>query len=289
MFLRRQRIAGVVLALALAGALCAGMASGVERIRGRARKRPEPPPPFSQRDTPRSQGGAEGTFIPHVPHPVAPDPLTPGETVAPEVQGSSFAPRERDARPTQARGKRPPMWRGGAGVEAVGPAEATAPEESAETPARDGSRSGLTARIPAPMRVGWTVVEVSSGHVRLQAEVERRRGFGAPVEVRISLPRGAALVEGPPDFTVSEGTGGDIRTVAYVVTFAAGARPTEDLVLVAHAEGASFGAHAEQRYAFGRMPTAAPRPVPDGPVLSPSLMMGDAAPAPASETDEPLP
>ncbi len=279
----------MVLALALAGALSAGVASGVERVRGRSRKRPEPPPPFSQRDKVRARVGAEGTVIPRATPPVAARPLEPVVTVAPEVPGSSIARRERDVRSTQARAKQHPAWGGDVGAEDAGPTEVTAPEDHAEAHARDASMSGLTARIPAPMRVGWTVVETSSGHVRLLAEVERRMGFGAPVEVRISLPRGAALVEGPSDFIVPEGPGGDVRTVAYVVTFATGARPTEDLVLVAHVEGASFGAHAEEHYAFGRMPAAAPRPVPDGPPLSPALMMGEEAPAPASDTGEPLP
>lgn len=279
----------MVLALALAGALSAGVASGVERVRGKARKRPEPPPPFSQRDKVRVREDAEGTVIPREPLPVEAASLASEKSGAPEVRGSALARRERDLRPTRPPVKQHPAWRGGVGVEDVGPSEVTAPEDHAEAHAQDASMSGLTARIPAPMRVGWTVVETSSGHVRLLAEVERRTGFGAPVDVRISLPRGAALVEGPSDFTMPEGSGGDVRTVAYVVSFATGALPTEDLVLVAHAEGASFGAHAEERYGFGRMPAAAPRPVPDGPVLSPSVMMGELAPAPASDSDKPSP
>lgn len=285
MLLTRRRLAGVVLAFALAGALSAGVASGVERVRGKSRKRPVLPPPFSQRDKVRAQVDAEGTVIPRAPRPVAAEPHVHEQPVAPEVRGPSFTRREQDVRPARARVKSHPAWRVGVGAEDAGPTEATA----AEAHARDASMSGLTARIPAPMSVGWTVVEASSGRVRLLAEVERRMGFGAPVEVRLSLPRGAELLEGPSDFTVPEGSGGDVRTVAYVVTFATGALPTEDLVLVAHAEGASFGAHAEQRYAFGRRPAAAPRPVPDGPVLSPSVMMGDQAPAPASDSDKPSP
>lgn len=125
------------------------------------------------------------------------------------------------------------------------------------------------------MRVGWTVVESSAGRVRLLAEVERRTGFGAQVTVSLSLPEEAVLLDGPVHFTVPEGAGGDVRSVSYVVSFGAGAPPAEDLVLVAHAEGASFGAHAEERYSFGREPAAGPRPMPEGPPLPASLLIGE--------------
>ncbi|MCY1016522.1 hypothetical protein [Pyxidicoccus sp. MSG2] len=278
MLLTRRRIAGVVLALALAGALSAGVASGVERVRGKARKRPEPPPPFSQRDKARTRVDAEARATPEVTRPTASKPVA-----AAVAEVSSVARSERKAAHVEARARHDAVWREGAGEE-VPPPDAVAPDDHAEAHAHGAPLSGLTARIPAPMRVGWTVVESSAGRVRLVAEVERRMGFGAPVAVRILLPREAALLEGPEDFTVPSGTGGDVRTVAYVVTFGTGAPPTEDLVLVAHAEGTSFGAHAEERYAFGRVPTAGPRPVPDGPALSPALMMGEDA-----NTGEPSP
>jgi hypothetical protein len=153
--------------------------------------------------------------------------------------------------------------------------EATEPDAHAEAHGHGGPVAGLTARIPAPMRVGWTVVEASAGRVRLVAEVERRPGFGAPVTVHLSLPPEASLLEGPERFTVPEGPGGDVRAVSYVVTFGGGTPPTRDLVLVAHAEGTSSGAHAEERYTFGREPSSQSRPVPVGPVLPGSLMMGD--------------
>ncbi len=276
--LTRRRLAGVVLALALAGALSAGVASGVERVRGKARKRPEPPPPFSQRDKVRARVDEDTEGLPRAARPDAAAP----EPVAAELHRSAPARRERGGS-IRSRLKARSAW--SAGSEEAAPA----PEDHADAHAEDTAMSGLTARIPAPMRVSWTVVESSDGHVRLMAEVERRTGFGAPVAVRLSLPRGAELVEGPSDFTVPEGPGGDVRTVAYVVTYATGSRPAEDLVLVAHAEGASFGAHAEERYAFGRMPAAVPRPVPEGPVLSPSLIMGGEAASPASDSGEQLP
>jgi hypothetical protein len=281
MLLTRRRIAGVVLALALAGALSAGVASGVERVRGKTRKRPEPQPPFSQGDRIRSRVDAKVRATPEVPRPAASKPV---EAAAHETEVSSFARSERKGARAEAKAGHAAAWKGGT-AEEVPPPDAGAPDDHAEAHAHGAPLSGLTARIPAPMRVGWTVVESSAGRVRLVAEVERRMGFGAPVAVRISLPRDAALLEGPEDFTVPEGPGGDVRTVAYVVTFGTSAPPTDDLVLVAHAEGTSFGAHAEERYAFGRTPIAGPLPVPDGPVLSPALMMGEAAPT--NDTGEP--
>ncbi|MFP2930005.1 hypothetical protein ACLESO_33385 [Pyxidicoccus sp. 3LG] len=271
MLLTRRRIAGAVLALALVGALSAGVASGVERVRGKARKRPESPPPFSQRDRVLARPDAKESASSHALRRDAVELSTQDGAVAPDFLGSSPARGGRGGRGTEGRAWPPrTAWTGDG-----------APDEPASQPedtgghAHDGRVPGLTARIPAPMRVGWTVLESSAGRVRLLAEVERRTGFGAPVAVSISLPADAVLLEGPADFTVPEGQGGDIRAVSYVVTFGMGTPPEEDLVLVAHAEGTSFGAHAEERYSFGRGGSAEPRPVPEGPVLPASLLMGD--------------
>ncbi|NMO14839.1 hypothetical protein HPC49_00690 [Pyxidicoccus fallax] len=279
----RRRIAGVVLALALAGALSAGVASGVERVRGRMRKRPEPPPPFSQRDKVGARGGAEEGALPRdavrrgAPESLAAD----GRPVALDAAGVSRPRGEREGRPAAVRAKPLPqaVTDGGAPEELESHAEVHA----------QGGLAGLTTRIPAPMRVSWTVVEPSAGRVRLVAEVERRLGFGAPVTVHLALPADARLLEGPAHFTVPEGQGGDIRAVSYVVAFGKEAPPSEDLVLVAHAEGASFGAHAEERYAFGRAPSSAPRPVPVGPVLPGSVMTGEEHGTPDGEGEDPAP
>jgi hypothetical protein len=264
----RKKLAGVVLALALAGALSAGVASGVERVRGKARKRPEPPPPFSQRDRVRVAPGG-------LAHPSA------------EVAAARREPVVRDVRAGAPSG---PAWNAEPATVRAAPAggsgEAVQREHETHAHGAPGV-AGLTARIPAPMRVGWTVVESGAGHVRLVAEVERRRGFGAPVRVSLSLPGGATLLEGPAEFTVPEGPGGDVRAVPYVVSLGAGGAVAEDLVLVAHAEGRSFGAHAEARHAFGRVSPDAPRPVPTGPALPASLMSGTEQGEPGQ--DEELP
>ncbi|MCP3139008.1 hypothetical protein [Pyxidicoccus xibeiensis] len=290
MLLTRRKLAGVVLALALAGALSAGVASGVERVRGKARKRPEPSPPFSQREKTRAQLDARDEAPPSVVQRDAVESPVAGEPVAPDVRASVPSQRGRAGRPAEARSRPHPVaWAGGGTPEPEPPREAATPTEDNQGHTHGTWGAGLTARIPAPMRVGWTVVEASTGSVRLVAEVERRLGFGAPVAVRLSLPRGAALLEGPEDFTVPEGPGGDVRAVTYVVTFKTGTVPTEDLVLVAHAEGASFGAHAEERYSFGRVtPFDEPRPIPEGPALPASVLMGE-APEAQDGHDEPSP
>ncbi|MBZ4414986.1 hypothetical protein [Myxococcus sp. RHSTA-1-4] len=264
--LTRRRLVGVALALALAGALSAGVASSVERARGRVRKRPEPPPPFSQRNKAREESALACGTRPEATKPPAVDGAVVAEVSAPDLSSETGGGRvtEVEARPVA----------GGAPGE-VASHETAARPEAPGPPGHEGPVPGLTTRIPAPMHVGWTVVESSAGRVRLVAEVERRLGFGAPVEVRLSLPREASLLEGPARFTVPEGPGGDVRAVSYVVAFEAGALPSGDLVLVAHAEGASFGAHAEARYSFGREPTAEPRPMPSGPVLPGALMLGE--------------
>ncbi|MFP2960088.1 hypothetical protein ACLEPN_20240 [Myxococcus sp. 1LA] len=147
--------------------------------------------------------------------------------------------------------------------------------------------AGVTARLPTPLRVGWTVVASSPGHVRLVAEVERRAGFAAPVDMRLSLPVGATLTEGAATFTVPAGAGDGVYSVTYGVAFETGTPPADDLVLVAHSEGAGFGVHAEARHAFGRALVAPqPHPVPVGPELPAVLMTGDGSSSGASDSDE---
>lgn len=269
LLMTRKKLAGVVLALALAGALSAGVASGVERARDKVRKRPSPPPPpHSQRDRARAAPRVHA----HVPPAPRPERRQAVEAAAPAGPGARELPAEaisrpaRAAEPVQARPVPRVLWTGGE--------QKVEPEPDAQRHAHGAAVTGLTARIPAPMRVGWTVVESVAGQVRLVAEVERRMGFGAPVVVSLSLPPDATLLEGPVRFTVPEGPGGDVQAVPYVVAFGAGGPPLEDLVLVAHAEGRSFGAHAEARHAFGRMAPDEPRPVPTGPALPASLMSG---------------
>lgn len=285
----RRRIAGVVLALALAGALSASMASGVERVRGKGRKRPELAPSVSQRERIRARIDArEGAPSRAAARPEAMEPLA--SPVAPDAPGMSSHRGEREGRSSEAGVSPLHPHRAAGALGGPAPHEAAAPDAHAEAPGHGGPAvAGLTARIPAPMRVGWTVVEASAGRVRLVAEVERRRGFGAPVTVRLSLPPEASLLEGPERFTVPEGPGGDVRAVPYVISLGKGTPPTGDLVLVAHAEGASFGAHAEERYAFGREPSSQPRPVPTGPVLPGSLMRGDAPGVSGIEGEDPAP
>lgn len=270
----RRRIAGAVLALALIGALSAGVASGVERARGKLRKPPEPRPPFSQQDDAPSHGARADeeasnlTARPKV-APVAPSSVLPAAhpSVGPALKVKS-------ARATQVREAVHivPMRGAVSGEEST----EESPEDTASTELRGASLAGLTTRVPAPMRVSWRVVDAESGGLRLVAEVERRAGFNVPIAVSIVLPPEARLVEGTTDFVLPEGTGEDVRAVPCVVSVMQGVVPPTDLVLVAHAEGSAFGAHAEARYTFGRQSLVDRPPSPTGPVLPARFVSGDA-------------
>ncbi|NTX52560.1 hypothetical protein [Myxococcus sp. CA039A] len=269
----RRRIAGAVLALALIGALSAGVASGVERARGRLRKPPEPRPPFSQRDDVPLSGPTHGDEASR---------LATRTRVAP-VSASRSVSAVRMSTASPSKGKS-----GGAGlvrdaVHRVHPRGVAVGDEhteessddSAATALSGGSLAGLTTRVPAPMRVNWRVVDAEGGGLRLVAEVERRAGFNVPIAVSIVLPPEARLIEGTTDFVLPEGEGEDVRAVPCVVSVTPGVVPRTDLVLVAHAEGSAFGAHAEARYTFGRQHLVERRPSPTGPVLPARFLSGD--------------
>ncbi|WP_123784025.1 hypothetical protein [Corallococcus macrosporus] len=278
MSLTRKRVAGAVLALALAGALSTGVASGVERLRGKARKRLAPPAPAFQGEAVRTRD-IEDLARGRGP---APHPMT--ASAAPRRALSAPGPRARMPGETQ----RPAPWteRG-----------APAPSEPQPRPPDPGAApnsmghgahgAGLTTRLPTPLRVGWTVVASSPGQVRLVADVERLAGFAAPVEVRLSLPAGVTLMEGAATFTVPAGAAEGGYSATYVVAFDTGRPPMDDLVLVARSEGAGFGVHAEARHVFGRaLVMTPPQPVPRGPELPAALMTGAGRPRGAPDSDE---
>lgn len=287
MVLTRKRVAGVVLVLALVGALSTGVASEVERLRSKVRKRLAPPASQEAVARTRATDDAAAARAPVLAG-LAPS-LRPGGVAARRALSvpPSSGPRAARTEAPRSHGRTP--W---AGHSASSSAEDARPADDAATPRATGHGhaagpgAGLTARLPTPLRVGWTVVASSPGHVRLVAEVERSAGFEAPVEVRLSLPPGATLTEGDATFTVPAAVGQGVLTVTYGVAFETGTPPTEDLVLVAHSEGASFGVHAEARHRFGRALVMEPRPVPMGPELPAVLMAGDGA-HPGTTDEEP--
>ncbi|MCP3058300.1 hypothetical protein LXT21_05925 [Myxococcus sp. K38C18041901] len=124
------------------------------------------------------------------------------------------------------------------------------------------------------MRVDWREVVSEDGALSLAAEVERRSGFDADIEVRIELPEGVRVVEGSTDFVLPRSAGALARVTPCVVAVPPGVVPETDLVLSAQARGGSFGAHAEARYTFGRELRLERPPTPTGPVLPARLLSG---------------
>lgn len=250
----RKRVAGAVLALALVGALSAGMASGVDRVRRKKPPRPSESPPQAAQEKPVP--GSSPTL------------LASARSVALPAHGMSAwdlppreAPRSRPVAPAKTH-----VTDGTTTVLTRSPEDGVTATDSAAPVA---TVLPATARIPAPLHVSWRVVDVSADTVRLIARLDRSPGFTAPVEVSLRVPPRTTLREGPTSPIVLDG---DTREVPWTLGLPEGSRPDDDLVLLASAGGESFGVHAEARYHFGRTLTESPRPTPTGPPLPEALM-----------------
>lgn len=253
--LMRKRVAGAVLALALVGALSASMASGADRVRRKKPPRPSESPPQAQG---RSTHASSTTLLASARSVALPaDGRDAWDLKSRERQGSRAAPAKTPDTDATA-------------LSAIVPKHG---QEDGAT-ATDSPSSPLTvlpatARIPAPLHVSWRVVDVSADTVRLVARLDRSPGFTAPVQVSLRVPPRTVLREGPTSPVVLDG---DTREVPWTLGLPEGGSPDDDLVLLASAEGASFGVHAEARYRFGRTLTESPRPTPTGPPLPDALM-----------------
>ncbi|RKG59125.1 hypothetical protein D7V80_37560 [Corallococcus sp. CA054B] len=250
--LMRNRVAGAVLALALVGALSAGMASGVDRVRRKKPPRPSDSPPQAQ-----------GKSV----HASSPTLLASARSVALPAHGMrSWDLPSREAQRSRSALAKTQATDIPTAVLTRGPEDgATATDSPAPRP----SVLPATARIPAPLHVSWRVVDASADMVRLVARLERSPGFTAPVEVSLRVPPRTVLREGPTSPIVLDG---DTREVPWTLGLPEGSSPDDDLVLLASAGGESFGVHAEARYRFGRSLTESPRPTPTGPPLPEALM-----------------
>ncbi|MCY1031777.1 hypothetical protein OV207_09955 [Corallococcus sp. BB11-1] len=249
----RRRMAGAVLALALIGALSAGMASGVERMRRKKPLRASDVATPTEEVPPR---GARASSAAAHPTAMQAEPEAPRDTPTRERR----APRAVTLK-TQAPVPPPSVT-----------VLARALEE--EAPDADGTQpppplSSATSRVPAPLRVSWRVVESSAATVKLIARLERSPGFTAPVEVSLRVPSRTLLREGPTSPIVLDA---DVQEVPWTLALTGDTDPEEDLVLLASAEGESFGVHAEARYRFGRALAEGPRPTPTGPPLPEGFM-----------------
>lgn len=253
--LMRKRVVGAVLALALVGALSASMASSVDRVRRKKPPRPSGSPPQAQRKPV---------------HASAPTPLASARSVALSAHGLdawSLKSRERHgSRPVLVKTLPTETTAPRAIEPQQGPEDGVSATDSASPPS---TVPPATARIPAPLHVSWSVVDASADTVRLIARLERSPGFTAPVQVTLRLPPRTVLREGPTSPFVLNG---DTREVPWTLGLPDGASPDDDLVLLASAEGASFGVHAEARYHFGRALAEPPRLAPTGPPLPDTLM-----------------
>ncbi|MCY1044135.1 hypothetical protein OV208_22650 [Corallococcus sp. bb12-1] len=251
----RTRLAGAMLALALVGALSAGMASGVDRARRKKLPRASEPPPQAEEVPQRS------SRTPHLSaRPASLLARADGARDALSGEGQGSAPRA---------GKPHDLASSPSTVSVALTPDSGDDASSADSAASPPTVLHTSARIPAPLHVSWRVVESREDSVRLVARLERSPGFTAPVRVSLRVPSRVLLQDGPMSPAVLEA---DVEEVSWTLHLPAGTRPEEDLVLLASAEGESFGVHAEARYSFGRTLAEAALPVPQGPPLPDSLM-----------------
>lgn len=250
----RRRVAGAVLVLVLIGAVSAGMSTSVDRARRKKVQR-------ASEARPRTQAV----------------PASIGETLLASSRLVALPPQRRDTwdppSHTGPSARHPP-------VKTPHPTVSPSPVQAALARATDdgmpeaqelSALPAITARIPAPLRVSWQVVESSVDTVRLVARLDRSPGFTAPVEVSLRVPPRAVLREGPTSPVVLDA---DVHEVPWTLGLAADSGPDEDLVLLASAGGDAFGVHAEARYPFGGTRAEPPRPAPTGPRLPDSLLRG---------------
>jgi hypothetical protein len=106
------------------------------------------------------------------------------------------------------------------------------------------------------------VKHASPGALQLVARVETHSPAPADVSVSVRVPAGVTMVRGAP-FVIASTAGIGVREEPFDFTYSV--TPGEDLVLVADAQGASAGVHAEDAYRFGRPAPAQVIPQATGP------------------------
>ena len=132
-------------------------------------------------------------------------------------------------------------------------------------------RSAPTSRMGAPLALTWTQEGTEAQGLRLVARLEARAPLPAPVQLRLHLPAGVRLLEGP-DASTRVQAQGSAQELRYLL--ALDAVPRADLVLEARVEAPGFGARARAHYAFGREAALQLRARPAGPPLPQSVMLG---------------
>jgi hypothetical protein len=108
----------------------------------------------------------------------------------------------------------------------------------------------------APLVVRWVprqepVTFGSGTRLVLVARVEQPGYLGLPLSVSVRVPSGVVLTHGSLSYAVRPGPPGTVHEQEFVFELT-GSAPSEDLLLVADAQGTAAGFHAEIPYRFGR-------------------------------------
>jgi len=112
------------------------------------------------------------------------------------------------------------------------------------------SNAPICTSPTAPVHVHWYVVSDSNGSLRVNAVIEREGILPVPLDVRVEVPSGLAMVSGPAAFQVP--SEGEQRRTVVEYSFKYSRAPTADLRLMATATTVGFGVHASDSYRFGR-------------------------------------
>lgn len=143
--------------------------------------------------------------------------------------------------------------------------------DSTATGASPSSRSNATAtgatraptrrdvrrnRAPVIVSVSGPSSVVAGDTVILNIEIEQL-AQGADARLKVELPRGATLVDGELNESLTSDVAAIFRQI--VVQLPNGV-PQEDVRVVVDSTGINFGAHAQARYRFGRSAPSLPAP-----------------------------
>ncbi len=116
----------------------------------------------------------------------------------------------------------------------------------------EAARAPLVLRLDAP-----TAPPPPGDRVALRLHVLRRGGLPGQVELRVSLPPGATLVEGDLAATIADD--GAAETIRPYVLAVGPTLPEGDVTFTASLAGEHFGATARAVYRFGRPENTSPR------------------------------
>lgn len=123
----------------------------------------------------------------------------------------------------------------------------------------------VSHRAEAPVFVNWVVQGADEHSVALTARIDRRAPMSIPLSVTVVPPPSLKLVSGELSFVLEPSASAGL--VERPFSFSFDRIPAEDLRLVADAQSAGFGVHAEDAYRFGRPVPGAIVPATSGPAV----------------------